>query len=113
MTDPLLLFLDEPTSPLDPQTVEDFLDILKRLAEKGTTVIMVTHKPEDLAYMDDVIFMAEGGNVVYYGDSSKYKDYFEVDNAVSVFAKISGKTSKYWIDKYKSPRPPQRLQLHQ
>ena len=105
LTDPLLLFLDEPTSPLDPQTVEDFLDILKRLAEKGTTVIMVTHKPEDLAYMDDVIFMAEGGNVVYYGDSSKYKDYFEVDNAVSVFAKISGKTSKYWIDKYKSPRP--------
>lgn len=105
LTDPLLLFLDEPTSPLDPQTVEDFLDILKRLAEKGTTVIMVTHKPEDLAYMDDVIFMAEGGNVVYYGDSNKYKDYFEVDNAVSVFAKISGKTSKYWIDKYKSPRP--------
>lgn len=105
LTDPLLLFLDEPTSPLDPQTVEDFLDILKRLAEKGTTVIMVTHKPEDLAYMDDVIFMAEGGNVVYYGDSSKYKDYFEVDNAVSVFAKISGKSSKYWIDKYKSPRP--------
>jgi ABC-type multidrug transport system ATPase subunit/ABC-type multidrug transport system permease subunit len=105
LTDPLLLFLDGPTSPLDPQTVEDFLDILKRLAEKGTTVIMVTHKPEDLAYMDDVIFMAEGGNVVYYGDSNKYKDYFEVDNAVSVFAKISGKTSKYWIDKYKSPRP--------
>lgn len=105
LTDPLLLFLDEPTSPLDPQTVEDFLDILRRLAQKGTTVILVTHKPEDLAYMDDVIFMAEGGNVVYYGDSSKYKDYFEVDNAVSVFAKISGKTSKYWIEKYKSPRP--------
>jgi len=105
LTDPLLLFLDEPTSPLDPQTVEDFLDILKRLAEKGTTVIMVTHKPEDLAYMDDVIFMAEGGNIVYYGDSNKYKDYFEVDNAVSVFAKISGKTSKFWVDKYKSPRP--------
>ena len=105
LTDPLLLFLDEPTSPLDPQTVEDFLDILKRLAEKGTTVVMVTHKPEDLAYMDDVIFMAEGGNVVYYGDSNKYKDYFEVDNAVSVFAKISGHTSKYWVDKYKSPRP--------
>ena len=105
LTDPLLLFLDEPTSPLDPQTVEDFLDILKRLAEKGTTVIMVTHKPEDLTYMDDVIFMAEGGNIVYYGDSNKYQDYFEVNNAVSVFAKISGQTSKYWVDKYKSPRP--------
>ena len=61
MTDPLLLFLDEPTSPLDPQTVDDFLDIIKKLSDKGTTVIMVTHKPEDLVYMDEVIFMAEGG----------------------------------------------------
>ncbi len=48
MTDPLILFLDEPTSPLDPQTVDDFLGIIKKLSEKGTTVIMVTHKPEDL-----------------------------------------------------------------
>ena len=104
LTDPLLLFLDEPTSPLDPQTVEDFLDILKRLADKGTTVIMVTHKPEDLAYMDEVIFMAEGGNLVYYGDTNRFKEYFEVENAVSVFSKISGTSSKHWIDKYKTPR---------
>ena len=104
LTDPLLLFLDEPTSPLDPQTIEDFLDILKRLADKGTTVIMVTHKPEDLAYMDEVIFMAEGGNLVYYGDTNKYKEYFEVQNAVSVFSKISGKSSNQWVNKYKTTR---------
>ena len=59
MTDPLIMFLDEPTSPLDPQTIEDFLEILKKLSDRGTTVIMVTHKPEDLDYMDEVIFMAE------------------------------------------------------
>jgi ABC-type multidrug transport system ATPase subunit len=41
---------------LDPQTIEEFLGILKELSKKGTTVIMVTHKPEDLNYMDDVIF---------------------------------------------------------
>ena len=32
LTDPLILFLDEPTSPLDPQTIEDFLMILKKLS---------------------------------------------------------------------------------
>ena len=87
LTDPMLLFLDEPTSPLDPQTIEDFLNILKKLSENGTTVIMVTHKPEDLDYMDEVIFMADnnGGKIVYYGDSTQYKDYFNVNNAVSVF----------------------------
>ena len=87
MTDPLIMFLDEPTSPLDPQTIEDFLEILKKLSDRGTTVIMVTHKPEDLDYMDEVIFMAEGGNIVYQGDTIKYKEYFNVKSVVSVFLK--------------------------
>ena len=105
LTEPLILFLDEPTSPLDPQTVEDFLSILKKLSDKGTTVVMVTHKPEDLEYMDEVIFMAEGGNITYYGDSKKYKQYFNVKTAVAVFAQISGKTASNWISKYLNPRP--------
>ena len=105
LTEPLILFLDEPTSPLDPQTVEDFLVILKKLSDKGTTVVMVTHKPEDLEYMDEVIFMAEGGNITYYGDSKKYKQYFKVETAVAVFAQISGKTASNWVSKYLNPRP--------
>ena len=105
LTDPLILFLDEPTSPLDPQTVEDFLGILKKLSERGTTVVMVTHKPEDLEYMDEVIFMAEGGNITYYGDSKKYKQYFNVETAVAVFTQISGVTANQWIKKYLNPRP--------
>lgn len=107
LTDPILLFLDEPTSPLDPQTIEDFLNILKKLSENGTTVIMVTHKPEDLDYMDEVIFMADnnGGKIVYYGDSTKYKDYFNVSNAVSVFSQISGENSIKWVNKYSNSRP--------
>jgi len=105
MTDPLIMFLDEPTSPLDPQTVEDFLGILRKLSENGTTVLMVTHKPEDLEYMDEVIFMAEGGNMVYQGDTKRYKDYFNVKTAVSVFSQISGRSSKVWIEKYLNPRP--------
>ena len=112
LTDPMLLFLDEPTSPLDPQTIEDFLNILKSLSENGTTVIMVTHKPEDLDYMDEVIFMADnnGGKIVYYGDSTKYKEYFNVKNAVSVFSQISGPDSKTWVNKYANPRPVSKTQ---
>ena len=112
LTDPMLLFLDEPTSPLDPQTIEDFLNILKSLSKNGTTVIMVTHKPEDLDYMDEVIFMADnnGGKIVYYGDSTKYKEYFNVKNAVSVFSQISGPDSKIWVNKYANPRPVSKTQ---
>ncbi|MEO1655243.1 MAG: FHA domain-containing protein, partial [Bacteroidota bacterium] len=56
LSDPSILFLDEPTSPLDPETVEEFLKILKKLARSGTTILMVTHKPDDLDVADKVVF---------------------------------------------------------
>ncbi len=102
LSEPLILFLDEPTSPLDPQTIEDFLNILKDLANRGTTVIMVTHKPEDLEFMDEVIFLTKGGYPAYFGDSKRYKDYFGVKTAVSVFSKLS---DAQWAEKYTNPRP--------
>ena len=70
---------------------------------------MVTHKPEDLDYMDEVIFMAEGGNIVYQGDTIKYKEYFNVKSVVSVFSEISGDTSKKWVKKYLNPREIEEL----
>ena len=102
LTDPLILFLDEPTSPLDPQTIEEFMDILRHLSTKGTTVILVTHKPEDLNYMDQVIFMAEGGHLVYYGSTNQYKDYFNVTTAVEVYADISGTNADRWVQQFQS-----------
>ena len=100
LTDPLILFLDEPTSPLDPQTIEEFLGILKKLSEKGTTVIMVTHKPEDLNYMDKVIFMAEGGYMVYQGDKTTYLNYFGTNNTIDVYKQLEAPKSKKWIEKH-------------
>lgn len=108
LSEPLILFLDEPTSPLDPQTIEDFLNILKRLSERGTTVIMVTHKPSDLDYMDEVIFLAKGGNPTYFGDSKKYKNYFGVDTAVAVFSLLS---DPKWMKRYINPRPVSHLPM--
>ena len=107
LTDPLILFLDEPTSPLDPQTIEEFLGILKNLADRGTTIVMVTHKPEDLTYMDQVIFMAEGGHLVYYGSTKNYQSYFNVHNPVKVYVEITGPNKKKWIDKFKTEHPSQ------
>ena len=100
LTDPLILFLDEPTSPLDPQTIEEFLGILQRLAAQGTTVIMVTHKPEDLHFMDSVVFLAKGGHMVYNGQADQYCEYFGVDHAVGVFATID-QDAEQWIQDFR------------
>ena len=103
LSDPAVLFLDEPTSPLDPQTIEEFMGILRNLSEKGTTVILVTHKPDDLTHMDSVMFMAEGGYLIFYGRSNEYKDYFKVNSPVEVYANIAGEKAKYWINKTSNP----------
>ena len=100
LTDPLILFLDEPTSPLDPQTIKEFLGILKKLSEKGTTVIMVTHKPEDLNYMDKVIFMTEGGHMVYQGDRTTYLNYFSTNTTVEVYEQLVVPKSQKWVEKH-------------
>jgi ABC-type multidrug transport system ATPase subunit len=102
LSEPQILFLDEPTSPLDPQTISDFLEALKNLTLKGTTIVMVTHKPEELQNMDKAIFMAEGGQVVYYDNSDSFLDYFGVIEPVQVYPNLIGDSSIIWKKKYKT-----------
>lgn len=52
LSQPALLILDEPTSPLDPETIREFLSYLKSIQKEGTTIVMVTHKTEDIPYAD-------------------------------------------------------------
>ncbi len=89
LSDPSILFLDEPTSPLDPETIEEFLKILKSLAASGTTILMVTHKPDDLDSADKVAFLSRGGYLVYYGDTKNYLAHFEANNVIGVYAQIN------------------------
>ena len=95
LTDPSILFLDEPTSPLDPETIHEFLMRLNRLKEeKGITIIMVTHKPEDLKFVDKVIFLASGGYHVFYGSPSKMMEHFACEDILKIYKRLSGKTDK-------------------
>lgn len=104
LNDPTVLFLDEPTSPLDPETIESFLVSLKRLSEQGTTIVMVTHKPEDLNYVDNVIFMMVNGYIAYEGPAASLLDRFDTDKIVKVYSTVSDKKNlptlidKYYID---------------
>lgn len=102
LTDPTILFLDEPTSPLDPESIHEFLTKLNDLKAKGTTIIMVTHKPEDLNYVDDVVFLGSGGMHVYYGHRDKIMPHFNKESIVEVYGLLSNKTTaeEYYRKKY-------------
>ncbi len=59
--DPLLMLFDEVTSALDPELVQDVLDVMRGLAKEGMTMIVVTHEmgfARDVA--DQVVFMDQG-----------------------------------------------------
>jgi general nucleoside transport system ATP-binding protein len=59
-----LLILDEPTAVLSPQEIEDFFNILRRMKEQGKTIIIITHKLDEvLAISDEVTVMRDGKSV--------------------------------------------------
>lgn len=59
-----LLILDEPTAVLTPQEVSEFFAILRRMKEQGKTIIIITHKLEEvLAISDEVTVMRDGKSV--------------------------------------------------
>lgn len=100
---PTILFLDEPTSPLDPETIDEFLKCIQDLARNhGTTIIMVTHKPDDLNYVDKVVFLGIKGYLVYDGDRNQVLSYFGKKSLVEVYATFGSdeKTVKQWNEKW-------------
>lgn len=59
-----LLILDEPTAVLSPQEVEEFFGILRRMKEQGKTIVIITHKLDEvLAISDEVTVMRDGRTV--------------------------------------------------
>jgi hypothetical protein len=75
---PLLLFLDEPTTGLDSTTAEELCGFLQEIAHRGRTVVSVIHQPryEIFLMFDDIILLGKGGRVVYAGPTSKAMAYF-------------------------------------
>jgi len=59
--EPEILVLDEPTAGLDPQGAKEMMELFKKLHEKGTTILLVTHDMNQvLTYCDHAIVMSDG-----------------------------------------------------
>ncbi len=67
--DPRVLVLDEPTSVLAPQEVEEFFGVLRGLASEGRTVLLIAHKIDEILAVADRITVLRGGRVVHSGAS--------------------------------------------
>ena len=71
--EPAVLFLDEPTSGVDPVARRQFWDVIRMLSEKGTTVFVSTHYMEEAEYCDRLAFMNRG-RVVAIGTPNQLRE---------------------------------------
>lgn len=70
---PPLLFLDEPTTGLDPQSRQDLWAIIEQLVEEGTTVLLTTQYLEEADQMADMVALLDRGRVVAQGTPDELK----------------------------------------
>lgn len=77
ITDPSLIFLDEPTTGLDSFTANSVIQTLKDLALSGRTIITTIHQPNsDIFDKFDRLMMLAKGKIVYFNEAKLAVDYF-------------------------------------
>ncbi|MBM4218543.1 MAG: ABC transporter ATP-binding protein [Gammaproteobacteria bacterium] len=76
--DPRVLFLDEPTTGLDPQARHNFWDLIRRIKAEGRTVLLTTHYMEEAYFLCDVIAIMDRGRIIAEGPPSRLlKEHFD------------------------------------
>ncbi|MFN2440777.1 MAG: ABC transporter ATP-binding protein, partial [Chitinophagaceae bacterium] len=64
INDPKIIFLDEPTTGLDPQARRNLWELVKDIRQRGTTVIITTHYMDEAEYLCDRVAIMDAGKIV-------------------------------------------------
>jgi polar amino acid transport system ATP-binding protein len=72
--EPEVMLFDEPTSALDPETIGEVLNVMKRLAEEGMTMIVVTHEMSFARRVADHVVVFERGAIIEQGPPAQIFD---------------------------------------
>ncbi|PMQ01326.1 MAG: ABC transporter ATP-binding protein [Dictyoglomus sp. NZ13-RE01] len=67
INDPLLLFLDEPTTGLDPQARRSIWSLLQELKRRGKTIVLTTHYMEEAEFLSDWVCIMDHGKIIKEG----------------------------------------------
>ena len=88
LANPSVFFLDEPTSGLDPGLDRKMMSLLRRLADRGRTIILVTHATNNINACDYVCFLAQGGRLAYFGPPNDAKAYFDKTDFAEIYSTL-------------------------
>jgi ABC-type multidrug transport system ATPase subunit len=87
MAEPPLLFMDEPSSGLDEGLDKSMMNTLRKLADRGHIVTIVTHTTLNIDLCDELVLMSRG-NLVYYGPPHESLNFFGVRAYSEVYDKV-------------------------
>jgi ABC-2 type transport system ATP-binding protein len=85
---PKIVFLDEPTSGVDPITRRQFWELIYEAAHTGTTVLVTTHYMDEAEYCDRISIMV-AGRIDAMGTPAELKQQFGVDSIDEVFVRLA------------------------
>ncbi|MBE9498914.1 ABC transporter ATP-binding protein [Streptomyces sp. GKU 257-1] len=89
--DPELVFLDEPTTGLDPQARRNLWDLLRTLNSSGRTVVLTTHYMDEAETLCDRVAVMDHGKVLRVGPPRSLVRELEVDTLEDVFLQLTGR----------------------
>jgi ABC-2 type transport system ATP-binding protein len=71
---PAVIFLDEPTTGLDPQARRSLWEMIRRINEQGTTVVITTHYMDEAEYLCDRVAIMDTGKIIALDAPAKLID---------------------------------------
>ena len=86
---PQVLFLDEPTTGLDPQNRANLWEQLRLLREGGTTIFLTTHYLDEADQLCDRVAIVDHGRVIALGSPDELKQRYSADTIIAVVAEAS------------------------
>ena len=89
---PKLIFLDEPTVAVDPQSRNNILDGIKKLRDEGATIVYTTHYMEEVEMICDRIIILDKGKILAEGTTDELKSLAKLEEKITIeVKKISSK----------------------
>ena len=82
---PKIVFLDEPTVAVDPQSRNNILDGIEKLRENGATIIYTTHYMEEVEILCDRVIILDKGIIIAEGTPDELKELANMEEKVSVY----------------------------
>ena len=95
---PKLIFLDEPTVAVDPQSRNNILDGIKKLRDDGATIVYTTHYMEEVEILCDRVIILDKGKILAAGTTDELKELAKIEEKISI--EVNDLETEY-IDKIK------------